>query len=39
MIIFEKNDQLIELIQKVEAEQRRVFENEFELKSKAKKLV
>ena len=38
MIIFEKNDQLIELIQKVESEQERVFENEFELKSKTKKI-
>jgi len=38
LIIFEKNDQLLELIQKVESEQERVFENEFELKSKRKKI-
>ena len=38
MIIFEKNDQLLELIQKVESEQERVFENEFELKSIRKKI-
>ena len=38
MIIFEKNDQLLELIQKVESEQKRVFENEFELKSIRKKI-
>ena len=38
LIIFENNDQLIELIQKVESEQERVFENEFELKSKRKKI-
>ena len=38
MIIFEKNDQLLELIQKVESEQERVFENEFELKSIKRKI-
>ena len=38
LIIFEKNDQLLELIQKVESEQERVFENEFELKSMRKKI-
>ena len=38
MIIFEKNDQLLELIQKVESEQERVFENEFELKSIRRKI-
>ena len=38
LIIFENNDQLLELIQKVESEQERVFENEFELKSKRKKI-
>ena len=38
LIIFEKNDQLLELIQKVESEQERVFENEFELKSIRKKI-
>lgn len=38
LIIFEKNDQLLELIQKVESEQERVFENEFELKSLRKKI-
>lgn len=38
LIIFEKNDQLLELIQKVESEQKRVFENEFELKSIRKKI-
>ena len=38
LIIFEKNDQLLELIQKVESEQERVFENEFELKSIKRKI-
>ena len=38
LIIFENNDHLLELIQKVESEQERVFENEFELKSKRKKI-
>ena len=38
MIIFEKNDQLLELIQKVESEQERDFENEFKLKSIKRKI-
>ena len=36
-IIFEKNNLLIDLIQKVEFEQKRIFESEFNLKSKSKK--
>ncbi len=38
MILFEKNDQIIDLIQNVESLQKRVFENEFLLKSKSKKI-
>jgi adenylate cyclase len=38
MIIFENNEQLIEIIQKVEIEQKRIFENEFLLKIGRKKI-
>lgn len=38
MIIFEKNEPLIEIIQKVEIEQKRIFENEFILKVNRKKI-
>tara|TARA_B100001758_G_scaffold32873_1_gene24105 strand:+ start:1955 stop:3517 length:1563 start_codon:yes stop_codon:yes gene_type:complete len=38
LIIFENNDDLLELIQKVESEQERIFENEFDIKSKNKKI-
>ena len=37
-IIFEQNNLLIDLIQKVESEQKRIFESEFNLKSKSKKI-
>jgi len=37
-IIFEKNESVINLIQKVETEQERVFENEFSLKSSTKNI-
>jgi len=37
-IIFEKNNLLIDLIQKVESEQKRIFESEFNLKSKSKNI-
>ena len=37
-IIFEKNNLLIDLIQKVELEQKRIFESEFNLKSKSKNI-
>ena len=37
-MIFENNESVINLIQKVEAEQERVFENEFSLKSGTKKI-
>ena len=37
-MIFEKNESVINLIQKVENEQERVFENEFSLKSGSKKI-
>jgi len=37
-IIFEKNNLLIDLIQKVESQQKRIFESEFKLKSRSKKI-